>query len=501
MSEADKIEAWWKRVIENRRDGDSPPIYTVQDLSSPCQVEVFWVKEPLEGQLIVITSDQDRPDKEVIVNGPYSGENFVEKVREISEEDRWQRDVPPQRFKSPPGKKPKRSDVLASQVSTLTERLKAAVFSDLPESEFVERLRVWAGASSHILIGNIMDIEFPVEGDLKADEEGEPEQKSASQEDSDPDEELRPFGGGYIYPAVWVDGPPKKSFSEKVWGRGFRENEIVYTDELQGKEVVAFRDGLLLLSIDEADENSQESDADTIVEILNTLFGVGIIGRRFQWRSLYPREFVSGKMSADGIKNRFAEISTPSGRNQLLSVDSRPPDHRRGLMTSEELEYMIEVTEEIYPVSELYELITLHLRAHTHFLDDEYTASFILNWTVAEQFIEIIAERELEDFDGSNTNISQILKLAKDADIIDETIYSELTRHRRKRNEVVHEIDTVPVERAEDLDHLISELLRREINYYLDQTDVDPLEHRPDPMKPATRQGEYNPVKWDSKGQ
>ncbi|WP_436935724.1 hypothetical protein [Halovenus marina] len=520
-----EIEDWWVSFIKSRRSEEQASFHTVQDYSSPCQVEVFWIDEPLEGQLIFVTRDRDRPDKDVVVNGPYSGEHFIEKVAEISEEERWQQKVPPQDFKTPPGRDPQRADVLASLISKLTGRLEQSIFSDLssPGLGFLDQGRLWPQGSYRILTGNVVDIDTSNNTstqNTEDDENGEVKQIDESSEDSGEKEEEspKPAGGGFIYPAVWIDNPPERTFAEKVWDPQFRENEIVYEDEILGRDFIAFRDGLLALTIEvpadssNGDNEGQKNDADTVLEILNTVLGIGTIGQRFQWRSLQPREFISGKIGSEGFKNHHAELSTPSGRNQLLSGESRPADHERGLISSERLGYLLQVTEDIYGESDLHELIDLHLQAHTHFLDDEYTASFLLNWTVVEQFVEMITERDLRDehnvnrdrresiFDGSHWFISHILELAEVADIIDNGIYSELDRHRSKRNDIVHDMETASVERAEDLDHLVSELLCREVNNRLDSTDVEQLEHMAIPMKPKTRRafrdGEYKPKKW-----
>ena len=175
------------------------------------------------------------------------------------------------------------------------------------------------------------------------------------------------------------------------------------------------------------------------------------------------------------------------------------------------IEYLLRVTEVVFPIPGLRERITLHLQAHTHFSDDEYTASFLLNWNIIEQHIEDLLNQDLrDDYDvnrdrretiqGHNWFISHRIELAEIVDTIDEALYSELDRHRKKRNKVVHDMETVSAERAEDIDHFVSELLCREINSHLESTGTPPIEHRPIPMKPMTRRDarrqEYDPKKW-----
>jgi len=506
------VRDWWESHIENVREAGSASLQ-VEDCSPPCQVEVFWVSEPLESQASIITHDQDRPDEEIIINGPYQGTDFIQEVAEISKEDRWQKSVPPQNFKSPPGEQPIRADVLASIISGLISRLKQSIFTDLPlhRNRWHNSSRLWGASSYHILVGNVVDFEEygeddPVKTTSESDDGGQSGDDSGSEPDSESEKEnqqkIGPAGGGFIHPAVWVDQAPDRSFDKKVWGTQFRENEVVYKDEILDDDFLAFRDGLLAVLSD---------DGDYILNLLNTFMGIGIIGDYFQWRSLQPREFISGRASPEGFKSSTAETSTPSGRNQLWHGESGPEDYDRGIIQSKVINYILDVTEVVFPVSDLRERITLHLQAHTHFLDDEYAASFLLNWTVVEQYIEDILNQKLRDeynvnrdrrdnIQGRNWFISHLIELSEITDTIDSALYDELDRHRKKRNRVVHNMESVSGKRAEDLDHLVSELLCREVNDELESEDTEPIHHKPIPMKPATRQdhrkGDYDPKKW-----
>ena len=51
-------------------------IPNTSDYTPPCQVEVIWLKQP-ENQLVIVSHFEDRPDLEIIVDGPYSSSEFV----------------------------------------------------------------------------------------------------------------------------------------------------------------------------------------------------------------------------------------------------------------------------------------------------------------------------------------------------------------------------------------------------------------------------------------
>ncbi len=509
------IEEWWIKYIQHVRQSADSPLTGINDYSSPCQVEVFWVKEPIEGQAHVITHDPDRSDLQIIVNGPYHGHNLMEEVSSISREDRWQLEIPPQDYRTPPGVHPTREDLLSTVISSLTNKIEQAIYTNFPSSSyhspFLESRVLSPPIFFGINIGNISR-QAPVDkednGDQSTeysdnkktgDSEEEKDRNGSESNDQQNDEERHQAVGGFIYPATWVDSAPERSFSEKVWGPPHREDEIILRTDVNGNNFFAFRNGLLSIHHD---------DGSRVLSLLNTFFGIGILGRHFQWRSLQGRELIGGRMGPDGFKSMSYETSTPSGRNQIFSFDSQPSDYERGLITSDEIEWILRVTEIVDSAPHLGDQIRLHLQAHTHFLDDEYTASFLLNWNIVEQHIESILDRTLKNeynlnskrrddrIGGSHWFISHRLEVAEITDTIDENLYSLLTDHRKKRNSVVHEMEVVSAERSEDLDHLVSELLTRTVNEKLDSTGIAPVQHIARRMKPNTRRGDYNPVKW-----
>ena len=59
----------------------------------PCQIEVFWLEQP-EFQIIISSRFADRPDKEIIINGPFKGYEFIERVEEVLKQPRWTKPLP-----------------------------------------------------------------------------------------------------------------------------------------------------------------------------------------------------------------------------------------------------------------------------------------------------------------------------------------------------------------------------------------------------------------------
>jgi len=476
MTDADDVEAWWEELISRVRSHEEPFTELIE-LHEPCQIEVFWLRDDVEGQAFVNTHDPDRGDKEILVHGPFEGAEFVEKVGEVAKEDRWQeRDPSPGRVR--PGQPtPTKADALAGLIARFTGTVQQSIFNDFSFTHraFLGGHRLWDSTYGQYMVGNVTDLDIDRFFDLSASTESEEDQDEDVEDSGEESEEenRETGGGGYIYPPVWVDQAPEKTFEEKVWGTEEIGHDIMLREDFLDKEIVVVRDGLIILL---------SQDGEEIREVLNTIFGVGVfLGSR--WRSLQGREIVSVSVSQEMVHTTHAELSTR--RAQLYHSTSDLPTHlQRGAVSSNQLQNLIRLAEEVYQVDGLKEKVILHLQAHTHLLDHEYTASFLLNWNIIEQQIIDVLDPHLRDEydvnndrrgrikDGSHWFISHMLEVAEVTDAITEDEYSQLDDFRSKRNKIVHDMETASEEQADNLNELVSTFLEREIDNTLADTET-----------------------------
>ena len=175
-----------------------------------------------------------------------------------------------------------------------------------------------------------------------------------------------------------------------------------------------------------------------------------------------------------------AELSTR--RAQLHQSFSDLPNYiKRGVVSSDQLRDLIQLAEKVYEEDGLKEKIILHLQAQTHLLDQEYTASFLLNWNIIEQQILDILNPHLRDNynvnsdrrrnmeRGSHWSISHMLEVAEITDAITDDQYTQLDEFRSKRNNIVHKMETASEEQAGQLNDLVSDFLLREIDETLSE--------------------------------
>src|SRR5438445_6024721 len=69
-------------------DAERNKISNTDNYLEPCQIEVFWLEQP-EFQTIICSRFADRPDREITINGPFKGYEFIEEVDKVLREPRW----------------------------------------------------------------------------------------------------------------------------------------------------------------------------------------------------------------------------------------------------------------------------------------------------------------------------------------------------------------------------------------------------------------------------
>lgn len=428
----------------------------MEDFRPPCQLELFWLSDPFDFQFLVKTRDDNRPDREIIINGPYLGSEFVEEVDDVLEEPRWQQLVKDSYFRHTRGDQPtKRRDQITPIISRFAGSAKDAVFQDR-EPQFGYGSALSRVDWCFIFRGNIRDADIKqyVEEELSEAQEAveEVENESASDESEESDsrefEEVEDESRGktlegfsaYIYHPVWVNGPPEKSFRDQVFGTIKISHDLVINTEFLGRLMQVNRDGLIFIEADSSDE---------AVQILNTLFCVGLFFDH-SWHAVQPDEL--HEMTTDpegGSRTASGRVTLPRGILRDPQSEMILPGSRE-IISEEEFMKIIEQTEDTYQDTNLREKFIFALQAFTHHLNSEYTQGFLLNWILIEQHITDLLDDYLENkLDISNNRretitdsphwfASHVIELSELVGAIDKDTYREITEMRKLRNRIVH---------------------------------------------------------------
>ena len=100
-SQNEDLKNWLLNLIDAFRKLKNQPKsqHIAIDLSYKCQIEVFWLDYP-EAQFIAFTHDDERDDKEIRINGPYSFAQLIDVINDTMQTPRWRKLLPRKNAKS-----------------------------------------------------------------------------------------------------------------------------------------------------------------------------------------------------------------------------------------------------------------------------------------------------------------------------------------------------------------------------------------------------------------
>lgn len=212
INKVEKLKNWYSQYIDHfRNEYEKLSIEEKQCVSNsknflkPCQIEVFWIKEP-SFQLIIQSNFKDRPDKEIIINGPFNTQEFFEKIRPILNEPRWQGKI--ERDITFPDSHDTYAEMLASHIHFFVENFKRFLFGHLSGSRYsmgqaLENL--WA---QHY-IGNIGESDYKTDVEqiiieIKDEAKRRESRKNEIIQPSPPQEQKWDGYGVHLFPPVII---------------------------------------------------------------------------------------------------------------------------------------------------------------------------------------------------------------------------------------------------------------------------------------------------------
>jgi hypothetical protein len=156
MCEPDKrdLKDWLPTLIQESREREEE-LQPMLDLSEPCQLEVFWLNDDIEGQVFVNTTDSDRDDQEILIHGPFRGDEFVEEVGKVAQEERWQEPLPDSSMLAfLERQESKKADALAAFIARFVQQVQNSIFSDssFADKPFPVSMRLWDGCYTNLTL-------------------------------------------------------------------------------------------------------------------------------------------------------------------------------------------------------------------------------------------------------------------------------------------------------------------------------------------------------------
>ena len=493
-----ELETWCNNLIKEFRkeyakldDFEKSQIPTNLDYSFPCQIEVFWIDEPVEFQLFMILHDPDRRDGEVVINGTYKGHELIDKVVEVMNEPRWNKKAPykvDDQFSSfdfdVGDQENKYSDAFIPQMSAFMSYLRMYSTSNIKNGELVGQMmgdRDWCS----IIKGNIIDFKYPSDiasksienakqqaSQIRSKIDSESHVKNAKNEEIEYPEII----GAYYYPTIRIGDQLELTFKEKLI------NSIgapVYFPAVDSEFILngkfGFFDTFGFIGI-------QTKSKKEAIDLLNSIFGISLI---FGYEPLSVREseLVFMKMNS--------ETKSLGGFTWQTSDSKRPTPYtahsqRKIAIPLDSMRNIIDVTEIVSQDNNLNESLLFLLESYTHLHDYEYSSSFIFSWFIVETYIsqlfeEMLSEKRVsnkrkEKYDNhgkwsSDTKIEVLNFCGK----ISNEEHSLVSKYNKIRNNFVHKGKRIDENESKDLFKLSKFIILAQVIQTLKDNNLETL--------------------------
>ena len=484
-----ELKKWCQELLDNFRkeygtldELERSQIPNNLDFRYPCQIEFFWVIEPLEYQLFLTMHDPSRKDGEIIVNGPFMGYELIPKVIEIMDEPRWKKNAHNKidrartfpRFDDDVGNQEnKYSDIFLSHISNLIITLRNDPTANFRKGNIGAHVFGYHGWGM-IIKGNI--VESIKTDSLVSESINEAKQRAAqiieNKELVSPQNNSKEEGkkylevhGAYYYPGVRIGDNLELSFKEKLInaiGKPIYFPEAEYKFDFNGKYGFFDTFGFVGIQI----ENEKEA-----IKILNTIFGVSLI---FGSGALSVREseLFSMRMDPESLSiggfswqteadKRFSPYSSHGLRKITIPLDS--------------MKTIINVAENVSHDKTINESLLFLLESFTHFYNSEFSQSFLFSWLAAEKHISRLFEEMLSEKKVSNKRKKKFknqdkwsmetkIEVLNFTGMINSDDYKSLIRFNAERNKFAHQGITIEHEESKKLFEFSKNIIKNEID-------------------------------------
>jgi len=456
--ETEEIEKWCNSLFNLFRkeyiklnSKERRNISNLDDLSPPCQVDLIWFRSKAldrDFQLLIFTHFKDRKDKEIRVFGPYEPSEAVIKFEELLKDRKWDRSLPrSKRYFFGDLDKRKYSSLIESHfVSTIknfqnhfsalskeNKNLKKRVGKNiLLDDSFTWHIR---GNISKLNPENLV---FNIIKDAKRRVTLKPQLLKEKKDVS-----LRGYGA-HFYPPIWVGKRPKLSLEQKTFGSPLPLwSKIVLNTTYKGSKVIVENDGFIGIA---------ESDMFRAKEKLNEIMAIANLTKIPSY-SIKESELAEIKINPKSLGISSWTSTTSSLRTKLHEERwhnlSEVVYSERSIIPKNRLLRIIKIAEKVTEKLERKNDLIFILEAFTFFENTEFRQSYIMSWSIIENFIEnewnmLIEEKKIagkrkdklkNPISWSTDYILEVLSLSGK---IKDKEYELLMKMKKKRNDIIH---------------------------------------------------------------
>ena len=459
-----KIRTWFIQIIDSFREeyeklseSEKRFLTNADDYRPPCQIEVFWLSEPIEYQLIVTSHDPDRPDKEIIINGPFRGYEFVDEIEKIMNEPRWERAIPQDSpYLGAETGKIKRPDVFVGLLKNFVNVVRNSVFLKLEKGQMGGMIldsKSWCWYVKG-RVDELDQSEFieKIIRDIKQRSRSIGHKSEVTQVQIHPKRGIKGYGA-HFYPPIWIGEIRKRSFKQKVFESGYPWPSKVLDFNFNRKKLVVNSDGFV---------GVEAEDRIEALRILNTIFGIAFMSG-INCLSARESEVSEINIDPESLKITSATWEVSSLRSLPMEwYGLRAIFYHPKQVSKELIEEILKKAEVISKDEELAELLIFLIEGFTHYSNSEYSQSFIVNWLIVEKYLselwlrtlnerEIKGKRKDKLTNPAQWSLDYVIETLNLAGELDNDTYKELMDLKTKRNKFVHGGEAVDKSACEKL--------------------------------------------------
>jgi hypothetical protein len=437
--DVEELRAWLAELIKSFREEMEKMPAEVKaaasraygNFSPPCQMMVVWAKE-LEFQIILIAHLEELEDEMIEIHGPMENSSLLGYMEaQVLNSD----------FIKMIGRE-KVEWFLAGALRSVRSHydpLKGPPKPAIPSKAVISLERPYA--AGWLVVGSLLS--FDAEDVAKECVKEMMSVARAPPSVAAPEGEATLEGfGAYMYPPVWIGGPPKPlSFRERVLEPPIWEysTQIAIRGTYKGLPFIMLRDGYIAVG---SKERAQALEF--LNEIAAALFFLGV-----------PVHVIR---EADVGEAIFKEKRATWGPDRLRAWQYYLPFHvfsylsaRQIAIDEEKVRKAIRLAERITANKKVRTLISLFHEAYTYFMNTEYKQALIMGWVILEDFyVDDLLSSALSKMTPDEERLKSLkrlmgwsidkkLKALNILQAISGEEYASLMEVKKARNEVVHE--------------------------------------------------------------
>lgn len=460
------LKIWYKNFIKLFRsefskssNEEKKHISYMYNYRSPCQIEVFWLKQP-EWQLIVETHFKNRPDGEIIINGPYDTSVFQDEVKSIFKQPRW--NIPIDENSS---EFTYYRDRIAETLHRFVEMAKNALFSDCKEGNGMTISFIGKNEIITHFYGNRCNYDYRVwVQDIinKTKQQLEDSKTHPVPKESFPEIEHPKGFATYFFPPIIIDENLKRTVDEILQGV-----TTIHISPFDKKIFDIMIDGILVLVEKDGFVSICSDNKTKSLDILNTLMMISSLN---DLDSHIVRKHELSEIEYNPETNDIVSRVCDCGplRNQLFGgIPYKTSEYETRYVNTENIKKIFEKTSTIFKDNDLSKDLRSLLEIKTHMKDSEFSQALIMGWKIIEKYISQ-KWRKKHGILNEKAKHPTTYVMITDLKVELQEYFSDFTELRKIRNNSMHNGRDVTEQEAQKCVNISNKLvLKNSNNLYL----------------------------------